>query len=85
MATATQQSEPALTMAEIIEMLSDNMRRVAAGDVQPAQGNAVATTAGVIFRGIKLQMEYARMLGRKPEIAMLAAGIVASENATAAS
>jgi hypothetical protein len=61
-------------MEELMVVLSDNIRRLQAGEVAPASANALATSAGMIFRGVKLQLEYARLTNRTPNVALLNPG-----------
>jgi len=52
-------------------MLWEEMHRLRDGDAQPASANAVTNAAGTLLRSVKLEMEYARMLGRSPAIPLL--------------
>lgn len=56
---------------DITEMLDEQLDLLVSGERTVAVAQAMATTVGKMFTGAKLQMEYARMLDKKPKIAML--------------
>lgn len=76
----TSNSESSLTPDELEEgnselninqlrlMLSDIIRGLRAGTVTPVAANAYANVAGKVLNSYKLQMEYAKALGRTPDI-----------------
>jgi len=68
-----------LTFDELNQAMGENIRGLLSGDVTPSVANAVATSAGVIFRGVRLQMEYARLTNKQPTIPMLEARNPGSE------
>lgn len=50
------------------EMLVAQMELLKAGDGDPARINAMVNAAGKIISSVRLEMEYARMIGAKPLI-----------------
>jgi hypothetical protein len=69
----TTRLEP-LTIDALRAIMSDEIRRLRDGETTAASANAVSNAAGKILSTVKLEMEYARLTGRKPLIAMLDAG-----------
>lgn len=59
------------SLAELQGILSDQIDRVVAGDVTPANANAVVNATSVILRSVKLQMDYYRQIGKTPDIPLL--------------
>lgn len=59
------------TLTELQGILSDQIDKVVAGEVTPANANAVVNATGVILRSVKLQMDYYRQIGRTPNIPLL--------------
>ena len=52
-------------------MMSEVARGLSAGTTSPVAANAMANVAGKVFSSYKLQMEYAKALGRTPTIEAL--------------
>lgn len=59
------------SLAELQSILSDQIDRVVAGEVTPANANAVVNATSVILRSVKLQMDYYRQIGKTPSIPLL--------------
>lgn len=59
------------SLIELQGILSDQIDKVVAGEVTPANANAVVNATGVILRSVKLQMDYYRQIGRTPNIPLL--------------
>jgi hypothetical protein len=54
-----------------MEVLGENIQRLRDGEASPAVANAIVNSAGSMLRVVKLQMEYAKMTGKTPNIPML--------------
>ena len=68
-----------LTIEGLRAIMSDEIRRLRDGETTAASANAVSNAAGKILSTIKLEMEYARLAGRKPAIPMLDSGPVQAD------
>jgi hypothetical protein len=64
-----------LSLDELRGILSDEIHKIRAGESTAASVNAISNATGKILSSVKLQMEYARLTGQKPDIPMLAARI----------
>ena len=53
---------------DLREILSEEITKLREGKTTPATINAITNATGKIFSSIKLQMEYAKLLGEKPDI-----------------
>lgn len=53
---------------DLREILSQEIDKLREGNTTPASINAITNATGKIFSSIKLQMEYAKLLGEKPDI-----------------
>lgn len=62
------------TLAELQAILSDQIDRVATDQTTPAKVNAVVNATATILRTVKMQMDYAKMVGRTPAIPLLMTG-----------
>ncbi len=60
------------SLDEIRVILSDEIAKVRDGESSPARANAVTNATGKILSSVKLEMEYFRLIGRTPNIPMLA-------------
>ena len=60
-----------LTLDEVRDTLSDEIRAIRSGDSTPAKANAIANVAGKILSSVKLEMEYARLTGKRLAIPLL--------------
>jgi hypothetical protein len=60
-----------LTLEELRETLSDEIRQIRSGHSTPAKANAIANVGGKILSSVKLEMEYARLTGRRLSIPLL--------------
>lgn len=60
-----------MTLDEIRAVLSDEVERLRTGQSTAATANAVTNAVGKILSSVKLEMEYLRLSGRKPDIALL--------------
>lgn len=63
---------PTLTLEELRGILSDEINRLREGHTSAASANAVSNATGKILSSIKLEMEYAKLTGRKANIPLLA-------------
>lgn len=63
-------SKPAVSknINDLREILSQEIDKLREGKTTPASINAITNATGKIFSSIKLQMEYAKLLGEKPDI-----------------
>lgn len=68
---ATEENATELTIAELRSTISSTIRRLEAGETTAAVANGIANLGGKLLNTYKLQIEYARILGRTPEIAAL--------------
>lgn len=50
------------------EILADEIQKIRTGKTTAANINAITNAAGKIFQSVKLEMEYAKMIGKKPDI-----------------
>ena len=55
-------------LADLRDILKEEIDKLRAGETTPANINAITNATGKIFASIKLEMEYARMIGEKPNI-----------------
>ena len=60
-----------MSIDEIREVLTRTVRQLDVGDSTPASANAISNAVGKMLGTAKLQMEYARFMGRKSTIALL--------------
>jgi len=68
---ADKKIEP-INIQELRGILVEEMEKLRNDETTPARANAVNNTAGTILRSVKLEMEYARIIGLKPEIKFIA-------------
>jgi len=54
------------TMQDIRELLSATMDSLQAKDINPSAANALCNTTGKFLSTIKLEMEFAKMIGKQP-------------------
>lgn len=59
------------TANDLLDVLGENIQRLRAGESTPAVANAIVNSSGAMLRIVKLQMDYAKMTGKTPEIPML--------------
>jgi hypothetical protein len=59
------------SLSELQAILSDQIDRVAADETTPAKVNAVVNATATILRTVKMQMDYAKLVGRTPVIPLL--------------
>ena len=67
-------SDSPATAHDLFTILSENIERLRSGEVSPASANAIVNSASGILRIAKLQMEYAKMTGKTPDIPLLKTG-----------
>ena len=53
---------------DLREILSEEIDKLRQGKTTPASINAITNATGKIFSSIKLELEYAKILGEKPDI-----------------
>jgi hypothetical protein len=56
------------TVAELRNILSEEITKLRKGETTPAAINAITNATGKIFSSVKLEMEYAKLIGAKPDI-----------------
>jgi hypothetical protein len=62
----------AMTLPELQEILSEQIRKIDQGETTPAKVNAISNATGKIFMSVRLQMDYHRLSGKPlPEIPLL--------------
>lgn len=54
------------TSRQLIDILGTQIDRLIAKKTTPAHVNAVSNAAGKILTTVRIEMEYAKMLGKKP-------------------
>ena len=59
------------TAQDLMDVMGENIQRLRDGEATPAVANAIVNSAASMLRIVKLQMEYAKMTGKTPEIPML--------------
>lgn len=59
------------TLAELQGILSEQIDRIASDETTPAKVNAVVNATSAILRTVKMQMDYARLVGKTPHIPLL--------------
>ena len=64
----TKDKGPELTIAELRETITSIIRRLESGETTPAVANGIANLGGKLLGTYKLQIEYARILGKTPHI-----------------
>ena len=62
------------SIAELCGVLSEEIDKIREGSTTAANVNAVTNAVGKIFSAVKLQMEYCKLTGKTPDIALLADG-----------
>jgi hypothetical protein len=61
-----------MSLPELQEVLSDQIRKIEAGETTPAKVNAISNATGKILASVRLQMDYHRLSGKPlPEIPLL--------------
>jgi hypothetical protein len=66
----TRQGTP-FSLDEIRVLLADTVRELRAGTSSPATVNALSNATGKILSSVKLEMDYYKAIGRKPQIEMI--------------
>lgn len=69
----TNSKKPA-NAADLLDVLGENIQRLRDGEATPAVANAIVNSSSAMLRIVKLQMDYAKMTGKTPEIPMLLTG-----------
>lgn len=67
--------EDSLTLDQLRKIWSDEVRALQAGDSSPARANALANVGGKMLSSLKLEMEYARLTGKRLHIPILEAHV----------
>ncbi|MCH8047687.1 MAG: hypothetical protein IID44_28675 [Planctomycetes bacterium] len=60
-------------MNELRAILADEIKKIRDGETTAANVNAVSNATGKILSTVKIEMEYAKLLGRAPHIPLLMA------------
>lgn len=64
-----------LTLDELRQVLSDEIRKIQTGQTTAASVNAISNATGKILSSVKLQMEYYRLTGKPlPDMPLLGGG-----------
>lgn len=69
----TDTKKPA-SAADLLDVLGENIQRLRDGESTPAVANAIVNSSAAMLRIVKLQMDYAKMTGKTPEIPLLLTG-----------
>jgi hypothetical protein len=64
-------SKAPVTSFDLLTVSSDNIKSLVDGDRSPAVANAIVANVAVMLRITKMQMEYAKMTGKTPDIPLL--------------
>lgn len=65
-------SNQAMTLPELQQVLSDQIRKIEEGETTPAKVNAISNATGKILASVRLQMDYHRLSGKPlPNIPLL--------------
>ena len=59
------------TINDLREILIDEIQNLRDGLTTPATINAITNATGKIFSSVKLEMEYAKLKGKKPGVKLL--------------
>ena len=60
-----------MNIRELREVLSQQMLALRDGKADPKRANAIVNAAGKIIASVRLELDYAKMLGVKPNIPLL--------------
>ena len=69
----TQSTAPA-SAQDLLDVLGENIQRLRDGESTPAVANAIVNSSAAMLRIVRLQMDYAKMTGKTPEIPLLLTG-----------
>lgn len=67
-------TEGQFTLNDLRTLLSDTIRKVQAGELTPSIANAQANLSGKILSSYKLQLDYHKYIGRRPNLPFLVEG-----------
>ncbi len=59
------------TAVDLLDVLGENIQRLRDGEASPAVANAIVNSAAGMMRIVRLQMDYAKMTGKTPDIPLL--------------
>ena len=62
---------PTPTISQIRDQLWDNVQGIKEGTTTAAACNAMTNAIGKILSSVKLQMDYCKLTGKQPDIALL--------------
>lgn len=71
----TQKNGGPVSTADLMEVASENIHRLREGETTPAVANSIVGNIAVMLRIAKMQMEYAKMTGKTPNIPFLSDGV----------
>ena len=60
-----------MSLDEIRAVLADEIRKIRDGETTAANVNAISNATGKILSTVKIEMEYAKLLGHTPHIPIL--------------
>jgi hypothetical protein len=63
-----------LSLEEIRSVMSEQIRRLQDGETSAATANAISNSVGKILSTVKIELEWAKLTGRKARIPMLDGG-----------
>lgn len=67
------------TMHQIREMLCEEIDALRAKTTTPANVNAIVNATGKILTTVKMEMEYAKLMNKQPDLQFMALGIADTE------
>jgi hypothetical protein len=67
------------TMHQIREMLCEEIDALRAKTTTPANVNAIVNATGKILTTVKMEMEYAKLMNKQPDLQFMALGIADAE------
>lgn len=64
-------TETQMTMGDVRDVLSQTIRGLQQKDMTAGNANAICNVVGKLLSSVKLELEYQRLTGQTPNIAML--------------
>ena len=64
-------SKAPITAQDLLAVMGENIQRLRDGETTPPVANAIVNSSSAMLRIVKLQMDYAKMIGATPDIPML--------------
>lgn len=68
MGRSSEKKKNTMDIEDLRAILADEITKLRNGETSPANINAITNASGKIFSSVKLEMEYAKLMGMKPNI-----------------